>query len=444
MKVSNYTFLFDNDGRFYAYNVLTNSLLEFDSDLYEKLDDAYKNKKDVALDGEDEEVVNDLKINRIITDNQDDEFLIYKSIILRQRAERNSMHLTLAPTMNCCFRCHYCFEQTKEPGYMSSEVMDAIVKHVANHKELTSLRLTWFGGEPLMAIDLMEEFYEKLAPNLGGIKFSSNIITTGYHLNKHVIDVLKKIKVTSMQITLDGNKETHNKVKFLDECDDCFSKVLENIELTVKEYPEMHIVVRVNLTMDNAAEYADLHRYFLNKFKNNKQVAIAPAFVLDRNNGCSSSVATNLFQAKEYAKYILDLAHNGIDSPHVRYPGRYFSECAIRNDIAISFDPKGRAYKCWEVIGNEKYAIGKVNSDGNIDNVNVKVLNRQLYGADTLEDPACIKCRYLPLCNGGCPIQRIQNKFENGKNICCTYYKNHIKEFMLEHLRRKEMGFENK
>ena len=32
---------------------------------------------------------------------------------------------------------------------MSESVMDSIVKYVSVHKELKSLRVTWFGGEPL-------------------------------------------------------------------------------------------------------------------------------------------------------------------------------------------------------------------------------------------------------------------------------------------------------
>ena len=131
------------------------------------------------------------------------------------------------------------------------------------------------------------------------------------------------------------------------------------------------------------------------------------------------------------------MAKKGIDSTYIRYPGKFFQECAVRNNIAISFDAKGNAYKCWEVIGNEKYSIGKVNKEGYLENVDVTNLNRQLFGADPLFDEKCSRCKYLPLCCGGCPIQRIQNEFENGKNICCTYYKNHIKEFMIEHIRRK-------
>lgn len=112
--------------------------------------------------------------------------------------------------------------------------------------------------------------------------------------------------------------------------------------------------------------------------------------------------------------------------------------------MSISFDPEGYAYKCWEVIGNKKYAIGKLDNKGRIKDVNENILNRHLYAADPLEDPTCSACRYLPICNGGCPIQRIENVFEGKKNNCCTFYKGRMEEFLKIHLKLKKMGFENK
>ncbi|MDY5192962.1 MAG: radical SAM protein [Candidatus Aphodosoma sp.] len=437
MKKSRYSFIFEDNNHFFVYNTLSNCFLELDEDLYVRLKQSGDCNTDLVFEDDEVDIKNALELNRIITNNDTDEFLIFKSVILQQRAENSSMHLTLAPTMECCFSCHYCFENHKKKGVMSEQVMDAIIKYISKCDKLKSLKITWFGGEPLMAPNQISKFYDKLKPLLSDISFSSNIITTGYHLNEENINILKNAGVTSMQITLDGNKESHNKIKFLDECDDCFSRVLDNIELTTKLYPELFILIRVNLTLKNAKDYSDLYHYVLNRFSGTK-VSIAPAFVLDRNGGCASSTVTSeLFSAKDYPKYILELSKKGIDSPQIRYPSYFFSECAIRNNLAISFDPEGFAYKCWEVIGNEKYSIGKLNMDGALEQVNIQNLNRQLYGADPLSDPVCMKCAYLPICCGGCPIQRIQNEFENGKNICCTYYKNHIKEFMLEHIRKK-------
>lgn len=439
MKISKYTFLFENEGKeYYAYNTLSNALIEIDDESFSLLDEAKKGAPLQEVDF-DRELWDALCENNILTANDDDDFLKYKAFLMRLRTQRESMHLTLAPTMDCCFRCHYCFEKYKEKNYMTPEVMDAIIQYVTSCPDLKGLHITWFGGEPLMAVPQMEQFYDKLSA-VWKQPVPSNIITTGYHIDREAIRVLKKIGVSSVQITLDGMKETHNKVKHLPGGEDVFERVLRNIELLNDTAPDIAITVRVNLTLGNAHEYEPLCRLFSERFGQRKKIAIAPAFVLDRGaSNCNACKRENdLFRHAERSKYILGLAARGIDSPFIRYPERFFNECAIRNDVAISFDPEGYAYKCWEVIGNKEYAIGRLNNAGQLTEVNETVLNRQLFGADPIDDPVCSQCEYLPICNGGCPIQRIENKYENGHNSNCTYYKGYMADFLKIHLARKK------
>lgn len=439
MKVSKYTFLFNVEGvEFYAYNTLSNALIEIDEPSY-----SWLIQHEIEAELPDTDFDNDLWTalcdNSILTDNDEDDYLKYKSYITRLRSQRASMHLTLAPTMDCCFRCHYCFEKYKEKKYMTPEVMDTIIKYVTSYSELRDIKITWFGGEPLMATPQIEAFYNKFAA-IWKNPVVSNIITTGYHINKEAIRIMKKVGITSAQITLDGMRKTHNKVKYLPSGEDVFEKVLSNIELLNDLAPEINIVIRVNLTRENAHEYAMLFKLFCERFRGRKNMAIVPAFVLDRGtsncNKCERGKI--LFNHKDRSELILDLAAHGMDSPFVHYPERFFTECAIRSEMAISFDPEGYGYKCWEVIGNKEYAIGKLDTNGALTNINEKLLYRQLFGADPLDDPICMKCKYLPLCNGGCPIQRIENKFEGGHNCTCTYYKGYMADFLKVHLARKK------
>ena len=62
---------------------------------------------------------------------------------------------------------------------------------------------------------------------------------------------------------------------------------------------------------------------------------------------------------------------------------------------------------------------------------------------DPLEDANCVKCKYLPICGGGCPIQRIQNKFENGANNPCIYYKGYMLDFLKFYIERNKQNFSN-
>ena len=95
MRISRYAFLIEDQNDYYAYSTLSNSLLNIDKEA----------------------------------------FIFLKGI-------QNG-------NMDCCFNCHYCFEKVKGGDTMSESVMDSIVKYVSVHKELKSLRVTWFGGEPL-------------------------------------------------------------------------------------------------------------------------------------------------------------------------------------------------------------------------------------------------------------------------------------------------------
>ena len=445
MKISKYTFLFDVDKtEYYIYNTLSNALIEIDEDSYRYLSDANKNKTEITASEIDEEIYDVLVRKKFIVENDIDSFLFYKSNLTRQRAGKSNMHLTIAPTMDCCFDCHYCFEKYKGKNYMSEEVMDSIIKRFNLMKPQPEIgKLTWFGGEPLMALVQMEQFYDKL---VAGYKkpFSSNVITTGFHIDEEAIRVMKHVGVSQVQITLDGLKDTHNGVKYTEDCDDAFSKVMDNCEFLFKT-SDMHVVFRVNVTKQNAHEYVKLYNYLVNRFKQYKRFGVGPGIVMDRG-ACSPDIdRSSFFTMAEASEFVLDLYNKyNIHTPFLRYPSRFFSECAIRNEVAMSFDPEGYAYKCWEVIGNKEYAIGKLDKDGKLVDINQIVLNRQLYGADPIDDKVCSACRYLPVCNGGCPIQRIQNVFENGKNCNCTFYKGHMEDFLKIHLKLRKSGVQNK
>lgn len=438
MKISKYTFMFDENGQeYYVYNTLSNALMEIDKESYSLLFES-RNTQKLSTADFDEDLWEALCINNIISDNDTDDYLKYKASITNIRKQRTGMHLTLAPTMDCCFRCHYCFEKYKEKKYMTPEIMDQIIKYATSYPELKNIKITWFGGEPLMAVPQIEEFYDKFR-DIWQEPFISNIITTGYHIDKESIRVMQKVGISSVQITLDGMKETHNKVKHLPSGEDVFERILSNIELLNDSAPEINITIRVNLTLENKEEYIPLHKLCLTRFYGRSNITISPAFVLDRGTGDICRSNNNIFFGHiERSKFILNLAKNGINSVFVRYPEPFFNECAIRNEMAIAFDPEGYAYKCWEVIGNKEYAIGKLNDDGILTDINQTILNRQLYGADTFDDPICSQCKYLPICNGGCPIQRIENKFEGGHNDCCSHYKGFMPDFLKIHIARKK------
>ncbi|NUV00532.1 hypothetical protein XO12_10720 [Marinitoga sp. 1154] len=92
----------------------------------------------------------------------------------------------------------------------------------------------------------MEYFFHKIIPLLNEKKiiYESSIITNGYLLNKKIIEKLKEIKVTHLQITVDGIKELHDVRRFLANKKGTFDIIMKNIKYAEREF---NIALRINL-----------------------------------------------------------------------------------------------------------------------------------------------------------------------------------------------------
>lgn len=441
MKLSNYSFLFEHEGECFIFSSLSKSFLQIDKESFDILVNKQKGKRNLLENDIDKELYNELKKRFMICESHKDEFLIFKSVLMNVRNSNSSLSFTIAPTMDCCFSCFYCFEKgNHSKKYITEKVMDSIIKNIQSRKELEHVHISWFGGEPLMAIDKMQEFYHKLMKVWKG-EFSSHIITTAHHITRETIDILKEIKVTSMQITLDGTEKTHNNIKQTKGCDNAFRKVISNIDMLVEQYPELSINIRVNTTKNNINEYIELHSFFTNKYQG-KKLELYPGIVKDRSKKVKKDEGSIFFDNNDCAMFALDLWNkNKIYTNWLSYEYNFAYECGIRNKHMMIVDPEGYLYKCWELIGNKRHAVGKLDEDGNMIVTNHIELNRSLYGADPLYNKECVECSYLPMCAGGCPMLRIENEFEGLKNELCTSHKDHIKEWLTTYLEIKKMGY---
>jgi len=69
----------------------------------------------------------------------------------------NYLNLIILPTEACNFRCTYCYE-TFENKKMPRSVVSGIKSLIDRRgEELDELEISWFGGEPLLALDVITE-----------------------------------------------------------------------------------------------------------------------------------------------------------------------------------------------------------------------------------------------------------------------------------------------
>lgn len=126
------------------------------------------------------------------------------------------LHLTILPTERCNFRCTYCYEDFAI-GKMKRPVVEGIknlIKRRIENAGLKSLQFEWFGGEPLVAKDIVQEladyayeFYQR-----GDLEeFEGGLTTNAFLLDTFTLEGLVSRRQRNFQISLDGDEEAHNR-----------------------------------------------------------------------------------------------------------------------------------------------------------------------------------------------------------------------------------------
>ena len=131
--------------------------------------------------------------------------------------EENTLRLIILPTEKCNFCCKYCYE-TFEKGKMQPETQDSLIKFVRkNIMKFSSMDVRWFGGEPLEALDVVENLSNAFVSicNTAKRNYTSSMTTNAYNLTIDNFRKLYNLKVYNYQITIDGVKSTHDSQRVL-------------------------------------------------------------------------------------------------------------------------------------------------------------------------------------------------------------------------------------
>ncbi len=145
---------------------------------------------------------------KIFVESDEDEILQIKFLKYLARYNKEIINLTIAPTLDCNFNCEYCFEENRIQEYMNDETENAIIEYINTIGENKDVRITWYGGEPLLDKKRIYSISRKVQEKHNLL---SSIITNGYLLDKEFIDDLKNLNIISIQITIDGSEDTHNR-----------------------------------------------------------------------------------------------------------------------------------------------------------------------------------------------------------------------------------------
>ena len=155
------------------------------------------------------------------------------------RNDQSQLKVTVLTTLQCNFACDYCFQgdhgdYNKTAAKMSLETSARVAQWIERELDRLNpetLNVTFFGGEPLLNLPVMYDLAERAwhASQARSTQLSINIITNGLLLTPEVVDRLQPFGLNGVKITLDGDKDTHNRMRPLRGGQGTFDRIIENI-----------------------------------------------------------------------------------------------------------------------------------------------------------------------------------------------------------------------
>lgn len=308
--------------------------------------------------------------------------------------------------MNCNFKCWYCYETHIKDSKMSQSTINSVIKLVEsvvkNQNGLKRIIISFFGGEPLLyfnkiIIPLLQNTVDIC--NVSSIEVVGHMTTNGLLINDEMLTTCNKYGLKSFQITLDGNREQHNKVRFLSESKGSYDTIVNNIIKSVKQ--KIHVNIRINCSLNTFDNINDILNSFISISKEDKSYITFDFQKVWQEETDLSEIINNTK---------LDFEKMGFNVTKIG-AGSLIESCYADKRYQATINYNGEIFKCTARDFKDGSGEGILQNDGNII-WNKKYENRL---ASKFNNEPCKTCRILPLCGGGCTQASIE---ANGADYC--------------------------
>lgn len=391
MQLSTYLKIYpcpDQPGMNLVYSTVNSSVVLLPDELLAEI-----NNKSLA-DGERETLVR----LGILTPDRFAERHRMRSIFHAQR-DNSPFNAVVVLNLDCNLACTYCYEGAfRGKHYMNGETAALLVETIRRERitQGQPVRLTLYGGEPLLSLDLIRSIALPLreAALKQGVRFSFSLVTNGTLLSRTCAEELAGLGLNGAKVTLDGPAELHNQSRPFLSGRGSYETILRNVL-------EVHDIVPLQLGGNFTRE---TYRHFPRMLDDLLDLGIDPARigsvlfapvvpragelgVTDFNNGCACSYEPWLMEAGLYLRE--ETLKRGFPALKPK-----LSACMVELEQNLVISHQGSYYKCPAFMADPGLRIGSL-SEGIGD-------YRQSHNLDLWKTEECLACAYLPLCFGGC------------------------------------------
>jgi uncharacterized protein len=347
------------------------------------------------------------------------------------RESRDELRVTVLTTLQCNFACDYCIQgdhgdYNKHAAKMSLETAARVAAWVEGRlDELRSPRfvLTFFGGEPLLNLPVLFQLSEQLhaACAARGVRMVINMITNGLLLTPEIVDRLVPLGLNGVKITLDGDRDTHNRMRPLRGGQGTFDRIINNVrriagkcqisiggnfdEASVESYPALLEFLREQEFADKIAKVA--FKPIIRPPQPAQPKGLIPLTPVGDggkplNGACMTSAGVGASACDSCG--LLDDKMTFLRDETVRHgfttvDGVHMGPCEIHRQHAHTVSPDGSLFACPGFAGEASLSTGHI--AGRVD-------TRRQASASSFSRLAawkeCNDCAFIPVCAGGCSV----------------------------------------
>lgn len=255
----------------YLFDVNTNMIIKITLEIYEYLnnhgsDVTYVNE----LSSEGKKILLDLKEQGLLKDSKPK--IIYHPMtdLVEDMLKSNLSRMILQVTQNCNLRCQYCVysgsynNRVHNNKRMDIETAKKAIDFLKNHSQSAEdIIISFYGGEPLLEMKLIQECVTYSKKVFEGKKVSFNLTTNAVLLSEENIEYLSKEDFI-LTISLDGPKEVHDKNrKFVNSDSGTYDIVMRNLEKILDIAPDYIAKVTFNAVLDDESSFEDTNDFFM-------------------------------------------------------------------------------------------------------------------------------------------------------------------------------------
>ena len=420
-------------GDVFLMNTFTDAQLIVSRDVVDLLDRLDGRDAPVfsPLSDDERATIEQLTEHGFVVSDRDTERRELRDFFREVRENSDTLKITVLTTLQCNFACDYCIqgdhgEYNKHAAKMSLDMAGRVASWVESRLDTVNpkrLVLTFFGGEPLLNMPVLYYLAERLHASATSrdVECLINIITNGLLLSREMVERLNPLGLNGIKITLDGDRDAHNRSRPLRGGQGTFDRIIANVREVA---PLTRIAVGGNFDVETADSYPALLDFLAEQdfaprlskvtFKPviREKTTVAKGMIpltavggdgKPLNGACMTSAGTGVSRVCDTCNFVDEKMAYLRDETKRRgfatADGVHMGPCEIHKSHAHTIGPDGSLFACPGFAGEALQSIGHI--DGREDGFRTQAL-RNFERLSAWE--ACHDCAFIPVCAGGCTV----------------------------------------